>query len=94
VYFCLIHWMILNVLLSFKIIVCWQLMSKVKLECGVCGTGHHCDDLKQYADTFLAHNINGRRLLLLTQEDLLNMGIVSVGHRRDLHVGYITHVTA
>lgn len=48
--------------------------------------GNHSQDLKQYAETFLEHNINGRRLLMLTQDDLKDMGIVSVGHIRDLHV--------
>ena len=48
--------------------------------------GHHNRDLVQYADLFMANNINGKRLLLLDQAFLQAMGITSVGHRIDLYV--------
>ena len=48
--------------------------------------GHHNRDLLQYADVFMANNINGKRLLLLNQASLQDMGIASLGHRIDLHV--------
>ncbi|KAK3580590.1 hypothetical protein CHS0354_002689 [Potamilus streckersoni] len=47
------------------------------------GVGH-TTDLTQYADLFLANHINGKRLLMLKQDDLKKMGISSVGHTLDL----------
>ncbi|KAJ8313666.1 hypothetical protein KUTeg_008227 [Tegillarca granosa] len=44
----------------------------------------HTNDLAQYADIFYQNNITGKRLLLLTPEDLKAMGISSVGHIRDI----------
>ncbi|XP_076362033.1 mitogen-activated protein kinase kinase kinase 20-like [Tachypleus tridentatus] len=38
-------------------------------------------DLEQYADMFLKQHISGRRLLLLTPDDMKEMGVISVGHR-------------
>ncbi|XP_035208573.1 mitogen-activated protein kinase kinase kinase 20-like isoform X1 [Stegodyphus dumicola] len=38
-------------------------------------------DLAQYADLFLEQHINGRRLLLMTSEDLKDIGVRAVGHR-------------
>ena len=43
-------------------------------------------DLAQYADLFLHHNVNGKRLLLLESNDLMDMGITSVGHKIDIKV--------
>lgn len=48
--------------------------------------GRHTADLDQYAQLFLKHNITGKSLMLLSQDDLKAMGITSVGHRIDLHV--------
>ncbi|GFW17754.1 mitogen-activated protein kinase kinase kinase 20 [Trichonephila clavipes] len=39
------------------------------------------NDLDQYADLFLEQQINGKRLLLMTSEDLKDMGVLTVGHR-------------
>ncbi|XP_066302826.1 mitogen-activated protein kinase kinase kinase 20-like [Branchiostoma lanceolatum] len=44
----------------------------------------HPSDLSKYADMFLQNNINGKRLLMLSPEDLRSMGILSLGHRLDL----------
>ncbi|XP_078702996.1 mitogen-activated protein kinase kinase kinase 20-like [Branchiostoma floridae x Branchiostoma belcheri] len=44
----------------------------------------HPSDLSKYADVFLQNNINGKRLLMLSPEDLRSMGILSLGHRLDL----------
>ena len=49
-------------------------------------SGHHNRDLVQYAELFLANNINGKRLLLLDQSSLHTMGVTSFGHRIDLYV--------
>ncbi|XP_006818517.1 mitogen-activated protein kinase kinase kinase 20-like [Saccoglossus kowalevskii] len=46
--------------------------------------GSYLSDLTKYASIFRMNNINGHRLLLLTEDDLKAMGIVSVGHRVDL----------
>ncbi|XP_033636072.1 mitogen-activated protein kinase kinase kinase 20-like [Asterias rubens] len=43
-------------------------------------------DLAQYAPLMLEHNITGRRLLLLSMDDLLALGIKSLGHRKDLQM--------
>ena len=43
-------------------------------------------DLACYSELFLTHNITGRRLLMLSQTDLLNLGIKSLGHRVHLMV--------
>lgn len=45
------------------------------------GSEAHSKDLEQYADLFFEQHISGCRLLLLTPEDLKDMGITSVGHR-------------
>ncbi|XP_067650427.1 mitogen-activated protein kinase kinase kinase zak-1-like [Haliotis asinina] len=50
------------------------------------GSADHTRDLVQYADLFLQHNINGRRLLKLSQNDLTIMGVKSHGHVLDLHM--------
>ncbi|KAL3831637.1 hypothetical protein ACJMK2_023365 [Sinanodonta woodiana] len=52
------------------------------------GVGH-TTDLAQYADLFLANHINGKRLLMLKQDDLKKMGISSVGHTLDLQPPFI-----
>ncbi|XP_033762114.1 mitogen-activated protein kinase kinase kinase 20-like [Pecten maximus] len=44
----------------------------------------HTNDLAMYADLFINNHITGRRLLLMTQTDLKNMGIMSVGHILEL----------
>ncbi len=43
-------------------------------------------ELNEYADLFVKNNISGRRLFLLTGDDLLQIGILSVGHRKELLV--------
>lgn len=43
-------------------------------------------DLDQYADLFLEQQINGRRLILMTSEDLKDIGVSTVGHRIHLMV--------
>ncbi|XP_048238941.1 uncharacterized protein LOC124124523 [Haliotis rufescens] len=50
------------------------------------GASDHTSDLAQYADRFLQHNINGRRLLKLSQNDLSIVGVKSHGHVLDLHM--------
>ena len=44
------------------------------------------NDLSKYASLFMEHDINGKRLLLLTQNELWKMGITSIGHRVDIIV--------
>ncbi|RUS89057.1 hypothetical protein EGW08_003168, partial [Elysia chlorotica] len=46
----------------------------------------HTADLAQYAELFLSHHITGRRLLRLTEKDLKEIGILSVGHVMDFQV--------
>jgi len=46
--------------------------------------GNEAVDLCQYADVLKDNHINGRRLLMLTIDDLKEMGILSYGHRMDL----------
>ena len=43
-------------------------------------------DLAAYAEDFIKNNITGRRLFLLTGDDLLQIGVFSVGHRREIMV--------
>ncbi|BFZ02299.1 hypothetical protein BsWGS_05338 [Bradybaena similaris] len=43
-------------------------------------------DLVQYAELFLTNNITGRRLLRLSEKDLKQMGIASVGHVMDFQL--------
>ncbi|CAG5130649.1 unnamed protein product, partial [Candidula unifasciata] len=43
-------------------------------------------DLVQYAELFLTNNITGRRLLRMTEKDLKQMGIASVGHVMDFQL--------
>ena len=51
-----------------------------------CYAGAHNQDLEQYAECFIANDINGARLLRLTPEGLRDMGITSVGHGMDFMV--------
>ncbi len=44
------------------------------------------NELQDYVDLFVKNNISGRRLFLLTGDDLLQIGILSVGHRKELLV--------
>ncbi|XP_022100780.1 mitogen-activated protein kinase kinase kinase 20-like isoform X2 [Acanthaster planci] len=48
--------------------------------------GQRRSDLAQYANLMLEHNITGRRLFLLSMDDLLALGIKSLGHRKDLQM--------
>ena len=58
----------------------------------LCAAGHFSvDQLEQYAMLFYQNNITGKRLLMLSQDDLKAMGISSLGHRIDLHVSAHTH---
>ncbi|XP_017547855.2 mitogen-activated protein kinase kinase kinase 20 isoform X1 [Pygocentrus nattereri] len=43
------------------------------------GTGHECE-MQLYADIFKQNHITGRRLLLLSEADMRDMGITSKGH--------------
>ncbi|KAK3108475.1 hypothetical protein FSP39_008788 [Pinctada imbricata] len=45
----------------------------------------HSNDLAQYAHIFLEHNITGKTLLRMSQEDIRNMGILSYGHIMELY---------
>ncbi len=40
--------------------------------------------LGQYATLFERHHISGKSLFLLTSDDLLQMGVLSTGHRKEL----------
>ena len=48
-------------------------------------------DLAGYADLFARNHITGRRLFLLTGDDLLQIGILSVGHRKEFLVSILLH---
>lgn len=52
----------------------------------------YSDDLEQYADLFLQHNITGKRLLRMTHADIEKLGISSYGHILDLSVSYEYHL--
>ena len=43
-------------------------------------------EVTKYADLFIKNNITGKRLFLLTGNDLLQIGILSVGHRKEILV--------
>ncbi|KAL7881825.1 hypothetical protein AOLI_G00086740 [Acnodon oligacanthus] len=43
------------------------------------GTGHECE-MQLYADIFKQNHITGRRLLLISEADMRDMGITSKGH--------------
>ena len=49
-------------------------------------SGDSASDLTGYADLFARNHITGRRLFLLTGDDLLQIGMLSVGHRREMLV--------
>ena len=51
--------------------------------------GQNGSGLGMYAGLFLCNHISGKRLLMLTQNDLKVMGMVSLGHRIDLHVSLV-----
>ena len=44
-------------------------------------------ELAAYAELFKENHITGKRLFLVTMDDLLHIGMFSVGHRRELLVG-------
>ena len=48
----------------------------------------HSNDLAHYAHIFLEHNITGKRLLMMTQEDIRNLGITTYGHIMELCVSF------
>jgi sterile alpha motif and leucine zipper-containing kinase AZK len=50
------------------------------------GQKNNRDGIADYCENFLKHNINGKRLLLMSKADLRNIGITSEGHIIDLHV--------
>ncbi|XP_047137188.1 mitogen-activated protein kinase kinase kinase 20 isoform X1 [Hydra vulgaris] len=52
--------------------------------CWIEQLGNEAIDLYPYSQIFFDNHINGRRLSLLTNEDLKYMGILSHGHRLDL----------
>ena len=43
-------------------------------------------ELTTYAELFKENHITGKRLFLVTMDDLLQIGMFSVGHRRELLV--------
>ena len=43
-------------------------------------------ELSTYAELFKENHITGKRLFLVTMDDLLQIGMFSVGHRRELLV--------
>ncbi len=45
------------------------------------------EELAAYAELFKENHITGKRLFLVTMDDLLQIGMFSVGHRRELLVG-------
>ncbi|XP_071158428.1 mitogen-activated protein kinase kinase kinase 20-like [Mytilus edulis] len=47
-------------------------------------SNNYSDDLEQYADLFLQHNITGKRLMRMTHADIEKLGISSYGHILDL----------
>ena len=49
-------------------------------------------ELAAYAELFKENHITGKRLFLVTMDDLLQIGMFSVGHRRELLVGGVTGV--
>ncbi|XP_041858290.1 mitogen-activated protein kinase kinase kinase 20 [Melanotaenia boesemani] len=48
------------------------------------GTGHGTCDMQLYADLFKDNHITGKRLLLLTENDMRDMGVKSKGHAMHL----------
>lgn len=46
------------------------------------------DDLTAIAELFSHNAVTGRRLLLLTLDNLRDMGIQSIGHAVELYVSY------
>ena len=46
----------------------------------------HSEDLVEYAEVFLQHNITGKRLLRMTHDDIKKLGITSYGHILEIHV--------
>ncbi|KAM4558113.1 mitogen-activated protein kinase kinase kinase 20 [Odontesthes bonariensis] len=46
----------------------------------VFGTGHGTFDMELYTDLFKENHITGKRLLLLTEDDMRDMGVKSKGH--------------
>lgn len=54
------------------------------VHCWMLQVGNEAIDLLQYAGVFKDNHINGRRLLMLTIDDLKEMDILSYGHRMDL----------
>ena len=47
---------------------------------------HTSADLSVYADLFTKNNITGKTLFLLTGDELLQIGVLSMGHRKELLV--------
>lgn len=47
---------------------------------------HISPELAVYSDLFSEDNITGKTLFLLTGDDLLQIGIYSIGHRKELLV--------
>ena len=43
-------------------------------------------EVMQYADLFVKNNITGKRLFQLNGNDLLQIGVLSVGHRKEILV--------
>jgi hypothetical protein len=47
-------------------------------------------ELAAYSEVFLKNHITGSRLFLLTGDDLLQIGVLSVGHRKELLVSPVS----
>lgn len=43
------------------------------------------DGISDYWEKFLNHDINGKRLLMMTKADLRNIGILSEGHILEIY---------
>lgn len=53
----------------------------------VCISGEGLCDMQLYADLFKENHITGKRLLLLTESDMRDMGVKSKGHIMHLKAG-------
>lgn len=54
------------------------------------GKKYNRDGFVAYCDKFFNHNINGKRLLLMSKADLRSIGILSEGHIIDLYVIFLS----
>lgn len=57
-----------------------NICSATYLKACVCCAGEHGCGMQLYADLFKENHITGKRLLLLTENDMRDMGVKSKGH--------------